>query len=113
MPNSYREIAVFFMCCLLVSGAKATEAEDVFSGAKLDVGRRLIAENACNGSCHQSYTDDNDPISLYTRQNRKVRSAKALVAQVERCVNRLNASIFPEEANDIAAVLNHDYYKFK
>ncbi len=89
------------------------EAAYLFKGANIAAGRALLAENKCNGSCHQSYTDDNDPLSLYTRANRKVKDAKGLLAQVQRCLLRLNAGVFPEDAKDIASVLNLDFYKFK
>ena len=94
-------------------GVSAAQAADPFKGANPEAGRKLIAENGCNGSCHQSYSEDNDPISLFTRPNRKVTSAQALLKQVERCTIRLNSTIFPEDVKDIAAALNQDYYKFK
>ena len=114
----YRELASLLILCglALANSALAADQGDaatLFKGANIVAGRALLAENKCNGSCHQSYTDDNDPLSLYTRSNRKVKDAKGLLAQVQRCLLRLNAGVFPEDSKDIAAVLNLDFYKFK
>ena len=99
---------------LLLAGLSAspTRAADMFAGANAEVGYRLLADNGCNGSCHQSYTEDNNPLTLYTRSASKVTTASGLLAQVERCIIRLNASIFPDDVKDIAASLNRDYYHF-
>jgi ABC-type transport system involved in cytochrome bd biosynthesis fused ATPase/permease subunit len=32
---------------------------------------------------------------------------------VEACNTQLNLGLFPEEVNAVAAVLNHDHYRFK
>lgn len=87
--------------------ARGAQAEDQ------DLGRRLLAENRCNGACHQSHAEDNDPLSLYTRDNRRVNDRVALRRQVERCVASLSSMIFPEELDAVAAALDRDFYKFK
>lgn len=51
--------------------------------------------------------------SIYTRADRKVRSAEQLLAQVQLCNVELKAGYFPEEETHVAAYLNLQYYKFK
>ena len=92
----------------LLLSAGAAQAEDA-----LALGRLLLAENRCNGACHQSHAEDNDPLSLYTRENRKVNDREALRRMVEKCVSSLGAMIFPEEMDAVAAALDQDYYKLK
>lgn len=76
-------------------------------------GRKLMAENNCNGACHASKAPDGDPAKLFTRANRKVTSLDGLKAQVTRCVAGAGARIAPDEINSVVAALNHDYYKFQ
>ncbi len=79
----------------------------------LDLGRRLITENQCNGACHQSRAADGNPTSLFTRANRKVNDLPALRKQVGRCLSAANPMASSEDADAITAALAHDYYKFK
>jgi hypothetical protein len=87
-------------------------AQDAHAKA-LQEGRALLQEHKCNGSCHQSYSEDNDPLTLYTRADRKVRNRSQLDAQVGRCVASLGTMIFPEDQLNVSAALDADYYKFK
>jgi hypothetical protein len=76
-------------------------------------GRKLMAENDCNGSCHVRKSPDGDPTKLFTRANRKVTSLEGLKAQVTRCVAGSKAQIAPDEIDSVVAALNHDFYKFQ
>jgi len=80
---------------------------------EVETGRRLLAENGCDGSCHRSHSPDDDPIGLYTRATRKVQSRAELRRQVEFCVSQLNSMIFPEDIGSVAAALDHDHYHFE
>lgn len=82
-------------------------------GETVALGRRLLAENDCNGACHQKHAPDGVALNLYTRPNPKVKDLPGLRKQVERCVSSLNAPVAPDEINAIVAALNQDYYKFK
>jgi hypothetical protein len=100
---------------VLVSILAATDpswASDRDTPATIEAGRRLLAENGCNGACHRSRAEDDDPRTLYTRATRKVHSRDELVKQVETCVSRLGSMIFPEEIGSVAAALDHDHYRF-
>ena len=87
-------------------------AADRPSPATLEDGRRLLAENGCDGACHAARVDGADPITLYTRPNRRVQSREDLHKQVESCVSHLGSMIFPEEIDAVAAALDHDHYHF-
>jgi hypothetical protein len=76
-------------------------------------GRKLLAENECNGACHARKAPDGDPLKLYTRPNPKVTSFDGLKRQVTRCVAGTGAQIAPDEIDSVVAALNADYYKFK
>ena len=89
-----------------------TRAEDG-ARARVDQGRRLLAENNCNGGCHKSHAEDNDPLTLYARPNRRVKDLAGLRAQVDRCVANLGLPVFPEESAAMVAALDFDFYKFK
>ncbi|MDE2362915.1 MAG: hypothetical protein KGM42_09570 [Hyphomicrobiales bacterium] len=102
------------LAALLASAAGAPAAAQEKSAARsVEEGRALLAEHGCNGSCHQSYSADNDPLSLYTRPDRKVVSRKALDSQVSYCVSRLGTMIFPEDMQSVSDALDADYYKFR
>lgn len=88
-------------------------AEERAVGGDVETGRRLLAENGCDGSCHRNHSPDDDPIDLYTRSTRKVQSRAELRRQVEFCVSQLNSMIFPEDIGSVAAALDHDHYHFE
>jgi hypothetical protein len=79
----------------------------------VEEGRLLLKENRCNGSCHQSHAEDNDPLTLYTREDRKARNRPELDAQVNKCAANLGLMLFPEDLESVSVALDHDYYKFK
>jgi hypothetical protein len=93
---------------LLATQAVAWAGED----SQVALGRKLLAENNCNGSCHQKHATDGNALSLYTRPDRKVTSLPQLQHQVERCVANTKARISPDEIGAVVAALNQDYYKF-
>ncbi|MDP2016746.1 hypothetical protein [Hydrogenophaga sp.] len=86
------------------------QGADIFKGADLALGTRLIAENKC-AQCHTSKVGGNGD-AIYRPQGR-VNNAGLLRGMVENCSTQLNLQLFPEEVTAIAAVLNRDHYKFK
>jgi hypothetical protein len=88
-------------------GAIAGEQETIA------LGRKLLAENQCNGACHQAKAPEGDPLRLYTRPNAKVKDLPGLRRQVERCVAGVGAQIAPDEIDLVVEALNHDFYKFR
>lgn len=96
------------LALLLATQAVAWAGED----SQVALGRKLLAANNCNGSCHQKRAPDGNALSLYTRPDRKVTSLPQLHRQVERCVANTKAMISPDEISAVVAALNQDYYKF-
>lgn len=77
--------------------------------ADLDRGARLHGEH-CAG-CHAERFDG-DAATLYTRDDRKVRSLVGLKAQVERCVDNLGLDWGTARQADMVAYLNTNFYRF-
>ena len=76
--------------------ASAVHAADVENGDDLHF-------EHCTG-CH----DD----SVYTRENRNVRTYQRLGAQVRFCVNTIGVQWFDEDVDDVIEFLNQTYYRF-
>lgn len=70
-----------------------------------------LHDKACI-SCHVS-TFGGDGSKMYTRADRKTRSAQQLAARVSGCNANTGAGWFPEDEAHVAAYLNQQYYKFK
>jgi cytochrome c peroxidase len=73
-------------------------------------GKKLLEERKCD-TCHHNKTMG-DAKAIYLRKDRKATSWAKLKAQVAACNSQLNAGLFPEEEEHIAAYLNETYYKF-
>jgi mono/diheme cytochrome c family protein len=54
-----------------------------------------------------------DGSKIYTRKDRRVKSASALSQQITTCNAMLGNQLFPEGELHLAAYLNGQYYKFK
>jgi hypothetical protein len=92
-----------------VLGAAGAEVPEVFRGADLKLGERLIAENRCV-TCHQQKVGG-DGNAIYKPAGR-ISSSGFLRGMVEQCNTELNLGLFPEEVTAVAAVLNRDHYRF-
>ena len=98
----------FALVCLVATAAQAQP--DIFKGADLALGAKLIAENKCV-ECHTRKVGG-DGNAIYRPQGR-INTPGFLRGMVEQCNTELNLGFFPEEVNAVAAVLNRDFYKFK
>ena len=56
-------------------------------------------------ACHDS--------KMYTRENRKVKTAAQLAGRVSGCNANTGAGWFPEDELNVSAYLNQQFYKFK
>lgn len=92
----------------LALGAQAQS--EIFHGADLKLGKKLIDENKCV-ECHASKVPG-DGSAIYKPKGR-INTTGLLRGMVEQCNTELNMGMFPEEVNAVAAVLNRDYYKLK
>jgi hypothetical protein len=97
---------------LLISGlvTLAQAQPEMFKGADLKLGEKLILENKCV-ACHASKVPG-DGSAIYKPMGR-INTAGYLRGMVEQCNTELNMGMFPDEVNAVAAVLNRDHYKFK
>ena len=93
---------------LLVAGAALAQQPKALAHGDATAGK-VIAEKDCVG-CHVRRFGD--ATTIYTRPDRKVRTAEQLLAQVQFCNVELKAGYFPEEEEHVAAYLNLQYYKF-
>lgn len=94
----------------LVRAQPAATGIEIFRGADLPLGERLIKEHRCS-ECHARRTGD-DGSSIYNPKGR-ISSPGALRGMVEYCSTELNLSLFPEEVTAVAAVLQRDHYRFR
>ena len=102
--------AQLLTCTLLLSASLATAAfADPFSQADASAGKVLVQNHCIN--CHaESFGGDGS--SIYTREYRKVKTSKGLVAQIRNCNTMLGLKWFEDEELNVAAYLNNTYYKF-
>ncbi len=103
------------LAALLLAGgatflASHARAADIFKGADLALGEKLIAEHKCT-QCHISKVGGNGH-AMY-KPHGKINTAGLLRGMVEMCNTSMNLGMFPEEVTAVAAVLNRDHYKFK
>ena len=99
------------LACLLLTvvTSAAAEVPEMFRGADLKLGQKLIDENKCV-ACHQQKVGG-DGSAIY-RPAGRINSPGFLRGMVEQCNTELNLGFFPEEVTAVAAVLNRDHYRF-
>jgi mono/diheme cytochrome c family protein len=97
------------LALFLIMGLSAAQAEP-FAKGDPKAGKAL-AEKSCN-ACHNSLMGG-DGSKIYTRSDRKVKSASQLVGRIRACNANTGAGWFPEEEDHVAAYLNATYYHFK
>jgi mono/diheme cytochrome c family protein len=103
-----------FATLIIVAAALTAQnalAADPAAKADPAAGRRAFDEAKCNG-CHDKIMGG-DGNRIFTRPDRKITSTPALQKMVRFCIDRTGASLFPEDAEHIAAYLNQQFYKFK
>jgi hypothetical protein len=104
-------LAIGLCGTLLTAGmAGAQPAAELFKGADLALGERLIKEQRCV-ECHRGKFGG-DGSSVF-RPAGRINAPGFLRGMVEQCNTELNLGLFPEEVTAIAAVLNRDHYRFK
>jgi cytochrome c peroxidase len=95
---------------LAFSASALAQGADIFKGADLALGEKLIAEHKC-AQCHASKVGG-DGSAIYKPMG-KFNNAGLLRGMVEMCNTQMNLGLFPEEVTAVAAVINRDHYKFK
>lgn len=101
------KILTALFCSALLLGA-AHAAPVAKGGPKTG---KALHDKACI-SCHASMFDG-DGSKIYTRADRKTKTAQQLAARISGCNANTGAGWFPEDEAHVAAYLNQQYYKFK
>lgn len=94
----------------LASMSQPVTGAEAFPKADPAAGKRAFDEGKC-GACHDKLMSG-DGNRIFTRPDRKITSAPALLKMVRFCIDRTGASVFPEDAEHIAAYLDRQFYKF-
>jgi len=94
---------------LATVGAALAQTPDIFRGADLALGEKLIREHRCD-ACHARRVGG-DGSSIYRPQGR-IHNAGLLRGMVDYCSTELNLQMFPEDVTAVAAVLQRDHYRF-
>lgn len=105
-----RQLIAVAVGALWLSAAGAQSAPEIFRGADLALGERLIKEHRCV-ECHVRKVGG-DGASIY-RPAGRISTAGFLRGMVEQCNTELNLGLFPDEVTAVAAVLNRDHYRHK
>lgn len=100
-----------FALLLALAALPLATLANPFPKGDAKAGARLVTEKKCEG-CHVRQMGG-DGSEIYTRIDRRVTSAQALLQRVAACNAQTNAGLFPEEEEHVAAYLNQKYYKFK
>ena len=95
---------------LWLSNPAQAQGAEIFKGADLALGEKMIAEHQCV-QCHTSKVGG-DGSAIYKPMG-KFNTAGLMRGMVEMCNTNMNLGMFPEEVTAVAAVLNRDHYKFK
>lgn len=96
------------LLCSLILLSNLAYAEP-FTSADAKTGKMLVEKDCV--SCHAESFGGNGS-GIYTRESRKVKSPKGLVAQVRNCNTMLGLKWFEDEEQNVAKYLNQTYYKF-
>ncbi len=99
--------SIYLIAALLLASTFA-QAEP-FKSADANAGKALVEKHCIN--CHAS-SFGGDGSAVYTRDYRKVKSPKGLVAQIRNCNTMLDLKWFEDEELNVAKYLNQNYYKF-
>jgi len=99
-----------FIAVLVALLAAAAAQAQPFAGGDARKGK-VLADKQC-AACHVSLYGG-DGSGIYTRADRKVKTAAQLAARISGCNANTGAGWFPEEELHVGAYLNHTYYHFK
>lgn len=101
----YRIAALLTLMLCIPAGQAAP-----FAGGDAKAGQALHAKQ-CAG-CHVGMFGG-DGSKIYTRAERRIKSASSLAQQITTCNANLGNKLFPEDEADLGAYLNKTFYRFK
>ena len=105
-----RNLAKWIPVALALAAGTAHAASEVFAFGDPKQGEKLY-EQKC-AACHVAQFGG-DGSRVFTRPDRKIHTAPALLAQAQFCNTRSRAGLSAEGEQSVAAWLNEKYYKFK
>lgn len=105
-----RTLSVLPALPLLFCLAASANAADPFAKGNAKTGKALHDKSCV--SCHVSMVGG-DGTALYSRMERKIKSAQKLQAQISTCNANAGAGWFPEDELHVGAYLNQQFYRFK
>lgn len=83
---------------------------DPFAAGDPAIGKTMVEKNCI--ACHAAKFGG-DGSSIYTRENRLVKTSKGLLAQIRNCNTMIGLTWFEDEELHVASYLNKTYYKFE
>mgnify|MGYP003342492664 FL=1 len=101
---------VVLLLILISHIALADQYTSIYPGGDPSAGKALVQKNCI--SCHAS-SFGGDGSSIYTRENRIVKTSRGLKAQIRNCNTMLGLKWFEDEEQHVASYLNQNYYHFK
>lgn len=93
--------ALIFLC------AAGAACANPFPTGDAGAGKKIFDRYHCN-SCHDKLMGGNGN-ALFTRPERKVHNADALLKQIHVCTSNVGANLSPQEVQDLGAYLNRFY----
>jgi hypothetical protein len=93
---------------LMVSSHMASA--EPFAEGDFNIGQSMVNKHCI--ACHAERFGG-DGSAIYTRENRMVKSARGLLAQIRNCNTMLDLKWFEDEELHVANYLNKTYYKFE
>jgi len=106
MPTAH---AAAFAALLLLAGSAFAQTPEIFRGADLALGDKLLRQHRC-AECHARKVGG-DGAGIYKPAG-KINSPGLLRGMVDYCSTELNLGLFPEDVTAVAAVLQRDHYRF-
>ena len=94
---------------ILLCAATAASANP-FPNGDAQTGKKLFEQHKCN-RCHATMLGG-DGSAMFTRADRKVRTAAELVEQIRVCSGNVGANLTPQDEQHLGAYLNR-YYNLK
>lgn len=103
-------VLLLFVFGIGINTAVADQYTAVYPGSDPIAGKALVQKNCI--SCHAS-SFGGDGSSIYTRENRIVKTSRGLKAQVRNCNTMIGLKWFEDEELNVASYLNQSYYHFE
>jgi mono/diheme cytochrome c family protein len=100
----------YLFASVLFTFGGASALADPFDKGDTNIGKALV-DRHCT-SCHVSQFGG-DGSAIFTRPDRKIRTAEQLVQQIRHCNEASSAGLSAQGQQHVGAYLNQAYYGFK